>query len=264
MDREFETIDWSFDETTGIGQIVLDRPDSLNALSSTLRGDIVAGFEAFERLDEDADGVTVRAVVIEGAGDRAFCAGADLNEFEGNAVAQLRPSHEQYAPHEFPAPVIAKIRGYCLGGGLELALLCDFRIATPDSQFGMPEVDIGTISSGALQRLARIVSPSRTKELGMTGAFIDGEQAESEGIVDRTVPAAALDETVDEFALELSEKAPLAVRAVKRAVHMAQETGHDDGWLYEHTLSAALTTTADHDEGIAAWNDDRDPSWRGQ
>lgn len=264
MVEEFESIDWEFDEETGIGRIVLDRPGSLNALSQRLRRDIAAGFEAFERRDDAADGVAVRAVVVEGAGDRAFCAGADLDEFEGNAVAQMRPSEEQYAPHEFAAPVIAKIQGYCLGGGLELALLCDFRITTPDSQFGMPEVDIGTISSGGLQRLTRIVGPSRTKELGMTGAYVDGEQAADEGIVDRVVPADDLEGATDEFARELASKAPLAVRGVKRAVHMAQETGHDDGWLYEHAISAALTTTTDHDEGIAAWQEDRDPQWRGQ
>lgn len=264
MVDSFETIDWQFDEQDGIGRIVLDRPDSLNALSAELRRDIADGFAAFELLDDESDGVAVRAVVVEGAGDRAFCAGADLDEFDGNAVAQMRPSEEQFAPHEFPAPVIAKIQGYCLGGGLELALLCDFRIATPDSQFGMPEVDIGTISSGALQRLARILGPSRTKELGMTGAYLDGETAAAEGIVDRVVAPGDLDDEVDEFAEELASKAPLAVRAVKRAVHMAQETGHDDGWLYEHTLSAALTTTRDHEEGIDAWDEDREPDWTGR
>lgn len=264
MVESFSTIQLDFDEDLGIGRLILDRPSSLNALSDELRQDIAAGFEALATHDQEQNGVAVRAVILEGAGDRAFCAGADLNEFSGNAVAQFTPSQEQYAPYEFPAPVIAKIQGYCLGGGLELALLCDFRITTPESQFGMPEVDIGTISSGALQRLTRILGPSRTKELGMTGSYIDGQQAASEGIADRVVPREELDTTVTAFAEELASKAPLAVRAVKQAVHMAQETGHTDGWLYEHTLSASLTTTADHDEGLQAWKEDRDPDWTGR
>lgn len=261
----FETIQWSYDDDAGIGRIVLDRPDALNALSSQLRDDIVAGFDAFAAIDDDATGVAVRAVVIEGAGDRAFCAGADITEFEAATPGVFEPSPVYDAPEQYGAPVIAKIDGYALGGGLELALACDFRIASDRSHVGQPEIDIGFIpGGGGTQRLAELVGPGRAKAICMTGEHIPADQAESEGIVDQVVPADELEPTVMAFAETLASKPPLAIRAVKDVVNMAQETGLWEGRMYEHRANDTLRETHDHKEGVRAFQEKRDPEFEGR
>lgn len=265
MPRDFDTIEWSFDATTGIGRIVLDRPDALNALSSGLRSDVIAGFEAFETRDEAADGVAVRAVVISGAGDRAFCAGADINEFDDPTPGVFAPSGIYDAVAGCGAPVVAAIDGFCLGGGLELALACDFRFASERSTFGQPEVDLGIIpGGGGTQRLPRLVGPSRAKELCMTGKHISAAEALDDGLVDRVVPTDDLEQTVDEFVASIQAKPPLAVRAVKDTVEMSQRTGLAEGLRYEHRAFRMLQDTADHAEGVAAFTEDREPEFEGR
>lgn len=264
-DDAYDTIQWSFDEEAGIGGIVLDRPDSLNALSRGLRDDVVAGFRAFEEIDAAADGVAVRAVVIEGAGERAFCAGADINEFQEVRPGVFDPSAVYGTVEAFQAPVIAKIDGYALGGGLELALACDFRIASDRSSVGQPEIDIGLIpGGGGTQRLPRFVGPSRAKELCITGEHVPAEEAAAEGIVDHVYPADELDERVSEFAGVIAEKPPLAVRAVKDVVNTALNTTLEEGLRYEHRAFSMLRTTEDHQEGVAAFAEKRDPEFTGR
>lgn len=264
-DHEFDTITWAFDEDTGIGHMVMDRPDALNALSAALREDIIGGFEAFAALDDDADGVAVRAVILEGAGDRAFSAGADITEFEDANPGVFNPSPLYDIPEEYQAPVIAKIDGFALGGGLELALACDFRIASERSNVGQPEIDIGFIpGGGGTQRLAALVGPARAKEICMTGDHIPAEQAATEGILDSVYPVDALDEEVEAFAEKLASKPPLAIRAVKDVVNMFNETGLREGRRYESRAIDTLRETADHKEGVAAFSEDREPEWQGK
>ncbi|MFB6312098.1 MAG: enoyl-CoA hydratase/isomerase family protein, partial [Salinirussus sp.] len=211
LDAEFETVTLTLDAETGIARIQLDRPDSLNALSATLRREYVEAFQSLADHDADGDGVPVRAVVVSGAG-RAFCAGADVDEFaEGSAL--VRPDVVYEAASRFPAPVIAEIHGYCLGGGLALALDCDFRFAAADSEFGLPEVDLGlTVAGRTLPVLRAEVGPSAAKRLAVTGERIDGSTAAEWGLVEEALPVEEVPERVTRFAETLAEKPPLAVR----------------------------------------------------
>ena len=144
-------------------------PDALNALNDQLLSDVVEGLRRLES-NNDSEGVALRAVVIEGAGDKAFSAGADVSGFsEGSAGGTSARSTGRFI-REFPAPVIAKVQGYCLGGGFETALACDFRFASADSTFGLPEVDLGLLpGAGGVQYVARLASEAVAKEFAMTG-----------------------------------------------------------------------------------------------
>lgn len=264
----FDTIRWSFDDASGIGTIVLDRPDSLNALSAQLREEFVEGLQAFAERDGDArtggEGVSVRAVVVEGAGD-AFSAGADIDEFDeiNPGVFEIGQAYE--AAESFPAPVVAKIDGYCLGGGLELALSCDFRFASRRSTFGQPEIDLGIIpGGGGTQRLAAAVGTTRAKELCITGEQISAETAEHDGIVDYVYPAADLDDEVDAFTSDVASKPPLAVRAVKDVMTVYHEVGLRAGRRYERRTVDTLRKTEDAQEGARAFAEDREPEWQGR
>lgn len=156
MSTQFETTSVEFDTETGIGYLRLNRPDALNALNSQLRSDIITGLEELETENDGIEEIALRVVIIEGAGGN-FCAGADINEFsDASAGAHSERDHFEFI-RDFPVPVIAKIRGYCLGGGLETALSCDFRIAHKESQIGLPEVNIGIIpGAGGMQLLSKL------------------------------------------------------------------------------------------------------------
>lgn len=263
--RELETVNWSYDEETGIGRIVLNRPEEHNALSEQLKSDIVEGFEMLDGIDHEGDGVNVRTVIMEGAGDKAFSAGADITEFEEQNPGIFEPTEAWEAAENFPAPVIAKIDGYCFGGGLELALACDFRIASERSEVGLPEVNIGLIpGGGGTQRLAELVGASRAKELCITGEHVPAEEAAEDGIVNYVYPAEELDDEVTEFAAQVAEQAPLAVRAVKDVINMSQEMQLEEGRMYEHRACLNLFQTEDQKEGAQAFAEKREPEWSGK
>ncbi len=265
MADDYQTIEWSYNDDTGVGRIILDRPDALNALSTQLRDDIIAGIEAFKAIDEEASGVAVRMAVLEGAGDTAFCAGADIEEFEATQPGVFDPSDLYSTVADYGAPIIAKIDGYCLGGGLELALACDFRYASERSELGQPEIDLGIIpGGGGTQRLPRIVGASRAKELCMTGTHLPAREAAAEGIIDSVHPHDDLDTAVTDFVATVCEKPPLAVRAVKDTVDMSHRTGLSEGLRYEHRAFRMLQATADHDEGVAAFSEKREPDFKGR
>jgi len=267
--RSYETIEWTFDDDRGVGTIVLDRPESLNALSMQLREDLVHGLESMGELDEGArtgkQGVSVRAIVIEGRGETAFSAGADINEFSDINPGVFDPGTVFEAAEECPIPVVAKIDGYCLGGGLELALSCDFRIASQRSTIGQPEIDLGIIpGGGGTQRLAELVGPSRAKELCMTGEHIDAETGAEHGIINHVYPYDELDSAVEEFVDKLVNKPPLAIRAVKDVINMHQELGLREGRRYERRVIDTLRKTEDHAEGRKTFTEDGDPNWVGK
>ncbi|WP_096391829.1 enoyl-CoA hydratase/isomerase family protein [Halopenitus persicus] len=265
VSNQFDTITWSFDRESGIGKIQLSRGDSLNALSSTLKSDIVEGFDEFRRIDEKSDGIKVRVVIVESAGEKAFCVGSDIHELDERSSGDFDIQDVYAAPEIFNGPVIAKIDGYALGGGLELALACDFRIASNRSTIGLPEVDIGLIpGGGGTQRLAEIVGSSLTKRLTMTGEHVSADTAQEWGILDDVVEAENLDEAVDQFSNQIAEKPPTAIRALKDVINMYRETGLEEGRRYERRVINELHHTEDAAEGRTAFIEDREPNWQGK
>ena len=263
MHEEFETTTVEFDEETGVGYLTLNRPDALNALSAQLRGDIVAGLRTLNDLTDD--GIVMRTVVIEGEGGN-FCAGADITEFEeGPPTTEVDRSHYQFII-DYPLPVIAKIRGYCLGGGLETAMSCDFRFAGEDARLGLPEVDLGIIpGAGGVQFISRLANPSVAKEIAMTGEHIPASRADEEGIVNAAYDEDELDDAVDEFAETLASKPPLALQTIKQSANMATQTGLREGREYDRKVFEPLLATEDHKEGARAFaEDDYEPEFTGR
>ncbi|WP_042663404.1 enoyl-CoA hydratase/isomerase family protein [Haloferax sp. ATB1] len=265
MEAEFETITLKYDEETGIGHLTLDRPEALNTLNPQLKREIVAGLEELEAKNDETDGVALRAVVIEGAGDRAFCAGVDVGGFEDKSKGARSERSPYELIKEFPAPVIAKIQGYCLGGGLEMAFACDFRFASADSTFGLPEVGLGIIpGAGGIQYVARLASPAVAKELVMTAKHFSAERAAEEGLVHDIYEVDALDDEVQTFTESIASQAPLAVQATKKSVAIAMENGLDSGLVYDRSISESLVETQDAKEGMKAFAEDREPDFMGK
>ncbi|ELY49340.1 enoyl-CoA hydratase/isomerase family protein [Natronolimnohabitans innermongolicus] len=221
--------------------------------------------DSLEAENEDADVVALRAVVLEGAGEKAFCAGADVGGFssESSGASSAR-DHYQFI-RDFPAPVIAKIDGYCLGGGLETALACDFRLASESSTFGFPEVNLGILpGAGGVQYVSKLASPAVAKELAMFGDHIGAERAADEGIINRVYDDESFDDEVEAFATELAGQAPLAVQAIKDSAHMAVQSGLEEGLRYDAKRFRQLLQTDDHEEGAAAFGEDREPKFDGK
>ena len=264
----FDTIQCRFDHDTGIGRVVLDRPDALNAMTEQTLTELRDVIGIFEGLDRDGDGVSVRAVVLSGAGEDAFCVGVDVDDIgeEQYPFTASKFREALFTVEEFGAPTIAAIDGYCVGGGMELALMCDFRIASERSELGFPEVDLGIFPSavGTTQRLPRLVGPSRAKELCMTGEFLSGAEADDDGLINHAYPADELDAEVDTFVERLASKAPLAVRGIKDTVDRSKNMSLQQGIDYEYQAYLPLLQTEDYAEGMAAFEEDRDPSWEGR
>lgn len=263
----FEAIRLHHDESRGVARIVLDRPDKLNALTDTTLEELAEAIEHCRELDERADGVAIRAIVLEGAGERAFSAGYDVELFDDKTY----PSEERAWTtatagfESYDVPVVAKIDGYCLGGGLELALACDFRMASDRSELGFPEIDIGLFpSGGGTQRLPPLVGIERAKELCMTGERVDAATAAEDGLVRTAVPADELDDCVEEFVDTLASKPPLAVRATKDVFNTTRNTALSQGLEYELRAYQPLLATEDHQEATAAFGEDRSPDWSGK
>jgi enoyl-CoA hydratase len=246
-----------------VATITINRPKQLNALNAET---LNALEEILDQLAEDDD---VRAVVVTGAGEKAFVAGADINELEaldkpyGEAFCQrgqvLFRKIEQH-----PKIIIAAVNGFALGGGCELAMACDIRIAAANARFGQPEVNLGIIPGyGGTQRLPRLIGFSRAKLLMLTGDMIGSAEAKELHLVNRVVPeGAALKEATD-LARAIAGKAPLAVRAIKRAVEAA--SGDETiGFALEAAEFGALMETQDTAEGIGAFLEKRSAEWRGE
>lgn len=270
-DTEYETIRWSFDGSTGIGRITLDRPEKLNAIDTRMQREIVSGVREFEAIDEAADGVSVRALLLRGAGDDAFSSGLDVGEMSDVSDYDEKrriPArfHEMTDTIEaYGAPVVAAVDGLCLGGGLEVALACDFIFASERSRFGQPEVNFGLLpGGGGAQRLSMIVGVSRAKEMCMTGEQIDAARARAEGIVDHVYPAEELPEAVREFVERLSEKPPLAVRTIKQAANRTQEGGYQQAIEFGKHAWPSLAQTRDYQRAVDSFGTDATPEWEGR
>jgi enoyl-CoA hydratase/carnithine racemase len=258
---EFETI--LFEVRERVACVTLNRPQQLNALSAAMRGELEA---AFDRCAVD-DGI--RAVLVAGAG-RAFCAGVDLADgsFEEGPIESL----EARTRGDFRAklaglgkPSVAAVQGFCLGGGCELALCCDLRLAGDDAQFGQPEINLGsTPAGGATQRLPRLIGAGRALEWLMTGERMPAAEAHRVGLANRVVPAAELASAAFDLAKTLAAKAPLAVKYLREAVYRGLDLPLEDGLRLEYQLGGLLRTTEDRVEGLNAFREKRPPTFTGR
>jgi len=246
-----------------VAVITINRPQKLNALNIQTRAE---GAAALEELREDE---SVRVVVITGAGEKAFVAGADIGEFEGRTAVSQRDVMTARslftAVDTFPKPVIAMINGFCLGGGCELALSCDLRVASETARFGQPEINLGIIpGGGGTQRLTRLVGEGKAMELILTGDMIDAQHAYNLGLVNLVVPAADLEAKTMELANRIAEKSPVALRMAKEAVKTAARASLDEGLRREIDLFALTFSSEDKDEGVRAFLEKRKPDFKGK
>ena len=255
--RDYTTIDVEL-RNDGLLAVTLDRTERLNALDQNMMDEIV-------HVLETADLETVRAVAFEGAGDRAFSAGADVTGFAGVDPHEVEVTPVFRTVAEFPRPTLAKIDGYCLGGGHELALACDLRIATTDSEFGFPEIDLGLIpGGGGTQRVVRMLTEARAKELVFRGNRIDADTAEDWGLINRAVPEAEFGATVEEFVDDLVSGPPVALRKAKQVMDEGRDTDIDAGLRMESQAFGLLLSTEDTSEGAEAFTADREPEFEGR
>lgn len=245
--------------------ITLNRPKQLNALNQALIGELLAA------LNELAQDDAVRAVLLTGSGDRAFAAGADIGELaQLESATQARRlaarSHELGRKMaDLPKPIIAAINGFALGGGLELALACDIRIAGDNAQVGLPEATLGIIPGwGGTQRLARLAGAGMAKLLMMTGDRISADEALRLGIVERVVPQAELLDAARNLAQKLAAQPPLSMAAIKQAVNRGLNMALDDANMFEAGLFAEVVMTEDRQEGTRAFLEKRKAEWRGR
>ena len=258
---DYETL--RIDTENGIAVLQLDRPDKLNALSSTVRREVI---EALDRLAEDED---VRAVIVTGAGEEAFAAGADVEEFSKRSGAEQRDVMEGRSIFDavaaFPKPILAAVHGYCLGGGSELALACDLRIADRSARFGQPEVRIGLIpGGGGTQRLANLVGYGQALRICLTGDFVDAEEAYRIGLVEFLVDEGGHVEKAREVAGRMMRWSPVALRLIKQAVRSAAEVPLSRGLELERELFLTAFESEDGQEGISAFVEKRDPDFTGK
>ena len=245
-----------------VGIIRLNRPEALNALNQQLLRELGAALAEMDAAPR------VRAIIITGS-EKAFAAGADVKEMAPKGFAEMFV--EDYFTAESEAivrcrkPVIAAVAGYCLGGGCELAMMCDFIIAADTAKFGQPEINLGVIPGlGGTQRLTRLVGKAKAMEMVLTGRFMDAAEAERAGLVSRVVPAKDLLRDARETAGKIADKSPIAVRAAKEAVNRSYETTLREGLLFERRLFDALFATEDQAEGMAAFAEKRSPQFRGR
>ncbi len=243
--------------------LTINRPDKRNALNGPLRCSLLGA------LDTAARDTTIRAIVLTGAGDKAFVAGADIAEFEGRTpVDQYRVMKQ---PTVFDAversskPVIAAINGFCLGGGMELALACDIRIASTTAKFGQPEVNLGIIpGGGGTQRLPRIVGLGAASRLVLTGDLIDAAEALRLRLVEEVVAPDALLGRAMAIAETIASKSPVAVSAAKEATRAAMSLSLEEGLKLERALFQVCFASEDKAEGVRAFLDKRTPTFPGR
>ena len=257
----YETI--TLEKRGRVAVLTINRPDKLNALSSKVHQEGVAALDDLKRDDG------VRVVVITGSGPKAFIAGADISEFEGQTPVSQRASFNERtlfnSLDSFPKPVIAMVNGFCLGGGNELAMACDIRMASDNAKFSQPEINLGIMcGGGGTQRLPRLVGEGRAMEMALTGDMIDAATAEKFGLVNHVVPADQLEAETMKLAEKIAEKAPIALQLSKEAVKFASRSNLDEGLRREIDLFAICFSTEDKKEGVAAFLEKRKPEFKGK
>jgi len=246
-----------------ISTLTINRPDKRNALNQATRDEILQALNSLNRSAE------TRVLIVTGAGDKAFIAGADIGEFEGRTALTQRESMKGSrifdALEDFPKPVIAMINGFCLGGGMELALACDIRIASDGAKLGQPEINLGIIpGGGGTQRLTRLVGEGKAMELILTGDLIDAVEAKAIGLVNDVVPARELQDRVRGLAGRIAEKSPIALRMAKEAVKTASRLNLREGLDRETDLFSLTFASEDKTEGVRAFLEKRKPDFKGR
>ena len=254
----YETIIVEIDDH--VATITLNRPDALNALNSHLLQELAQALGELDGNDK------VRCIIVTGSA-KAFAAGADIKEMSEKSFVDMylgdffEPATDAVA--RVRKPIIAAVAGYALGGGCELAMMCDFIIAADNAKFGQPEINLGVIAGiGGTQRLTRYVGKSKSMDMHLTGRFMDAEEAERAGLVSRIVPAKQLMDESKQAAEKIAEKSVLATIAAKQAVNRSYETTLTEGLLFERRLFHSLFATEDQKEGMAAFQEKRTAQFR--
>jgi enoyl-CoA hydratase/carnithine racemase len=263
-DTAWRTLRLNANEDGAIATLTLYRPEALNALSRELAAELTAASEVLQRQEG------VRVLIVTGAGERAFCAGADLKERKSLTAAD-RAAHTRAieaaveAIAALPMPTIAAIRGYALAGGSELAVACDLRVAATDAVLGFPEVKIGIFpGAGGVLRLPKLVGSGAARDLLFSGRRVVAEEALDLGLIDRLVAPDEVLPEATELAEMIAANAPLAVRAVKRALADSAARPHEEARRIVNSLRAALDGTDDYEEGLAAFAERRSPRFTGR
>ena len=251
------------DRDGAVAILTIDRQEKRNALNSTVRAELVAALDALR--DDDS----ARVIVVTGAGEKAFVAGADIGEFaertplEQRAAMTGRRVFDEIAL--YPKPVIAMINGFCLGGGCELALACDVRIAADTAKLGQPEINLGIIpGGGGTQRLPRVVGMGQAMRLVLSGELVDAAEALRIGLVDVVHPAAELREKTLAFAKGMAAKSPVALRMAKTSIRAAAEMPLSAGLVYETEAFVTCFASEDKKEGVAAFLEKRPAEFKGR
>jgi enoyl-CoA hydratase len=254
----YETLIVEIEDYTSV--IRLNRPDAMNALNSKVMSELADAMTAADRNDK------VRCIILTGS-EKAFAAGADVREMAEKSYVDaffddlFGPEAEAIA--RVRKPVIAAVSGYCLGGGCELAMTCDFIIAADTAKFGQPEINLGIVAGmGGTQRLTRLIGKAKSMDMNLTGRFMDAAEAERAGLVSRVVPAKQLMEEALKAAAKIAEKSAITAMAVKESVNRATETTLREGLLFERRLFHAMFATEDQKEGMNAFIEKRQPQFR--
>ena len=243
-----------------IALIKLNRPDALNALNAALLAELVDALESAQKNE------MVRCIVITGS-EKAFAAGADIKMMSSKSFSDVFNenlfSEESDRIGRIRKPIIAAVSGYALGGGCELAMMCDFIIAADNAKFGQPEINLGVIAGmGGSQRMTRYIGKSKSMDMNLTGRFMEADEAERCGLVSRVVPTKKLMDEAMGAAAKIAEKSIMAVMAAKEAVNRSYETTLDEGLLFERRLFHSLFATEDQKEGMAAFIEKREAQFR--
>ncbi len=256
---DFEQIELS--EEDNVATVRLNRPDRYNALGSRIVDELGQALERVEGSEQ------ARAVILTGAGERAFCSGVDLKE-RAEMTAEERWDHNRalnaFAERlaRLQMPTVAALNGLAFGGGLEITLACDFRIAAEGAEFSLPEVGIGIVpGAGGTQRLPRLIGPTKAKELILTGRRVSADDALDMGLVSKVVPPSSLMEEARSLAEEIAVNSPLALAYAKAAVDLASETTIEQGLRYETAAIRATLSSEDYQIGLAAFADRREPNF---
>ena len=260
-----ETVDVSVGERADhVATVTLSRPDARNALNAQLRAELKDVLDAVEASDE------ARVVVLTGSDESgSFVAGADVKELRERGPIEQREASKRPRVYEYvddlEKPVVARINGHALGGGCELAQACDVRIAREDAKLGQPEINLGIMpGGGGTQRLARLVGEGQAMRLVLSGEIIDAAEAHDIGLVDEVYATDGFDDRVYELAGRMAAKSPLALELAKQAVKASSRMDLESGIEYEAELFAQLFASADKNEGIDAFLEDREPEWEGR
>jgi len=253
-----------YSKEEGIGTVTINRPESLNALNGEVYTEL---YKLFQEIEDDQD---VRAVILTGSGEKAFIAGADIAEMQPQSSVEIRSFIDKGRRasdriYTLSKPVIAAINGFALGGGCELAMCCDLRVASENAKFGQPEINLGAIpGAGGTQRLSRLIRMTKAKELIYTGNAIDANTAFTMGLVNKVVPPESLMAEAKELARKLLSKSSIALALAKKAITSGANMNLPSGLDLEAECFALIFATEDQKEGMSAFLQKRKPEFKGK